>query len=54
MEQLGGRVGREHLLWLSISIFIAGALGQVGEGGWARKQPLIIPKAVIPLMDRDN
>lgn len=32
----------------------AGELGQVGEGGRARKQPLIIPRAVIHLTDRGN
>lgn len=41
-------------VFLFIGMFIARVLGQVGEGGRARKQPLIIPKAVIRLMDRDN
>lgn len=48
---------REHLLWFSLLLHkhvTAGELGQVGEGGCARKQPLIISRAVIHLMDRDN
>lgn len=39
---------------LFIGIFIAGELGWVGEGGCVRRQPLIIRKAVIHLMDRGN
>lgn len=49
----GGSTFCDSVFFL-IGIFIAGELGQVGEGGRARKQPLIISKAVIHLMDRDN